>query len=203
MQSHIRSTHSHINTRFRLTWLFQLGAVLLLVLSACSHPKKEPSGKVADTNVVLKRILRTDTGLFRGISLGMELSQVKQLENEQKPDEEESNYLSYAFAFHDTLSGNYYYDFEEGLDEIGVDIFREKAKECDWIFNELKEYYTRRYGQPTVENNMLLWYIPHQGKEGAEVSLQDESKDYGYGKLTITIFPFQSEVDPKEKEVMP
>jgi hypothetical protein len=183
--------------------ILSVSLFLFLFLFLSCSPKKAPTGKVEDYNIVLKTIIRTDSGLFRGVNLGMEPGNVKVKEENKRPQDDEVNYLSYAFAFSDSLTGNYYYDFDEGLDEIGVDIYREKAKDCDWLFTDLKNYYTRRYGQPKTENNMLLWYIPNQGKEGAEVSLQDESKDYGYGKLTITIFPFQSEVDPKDKEVQP
>jgi hypothetical protein len=188
-----------------LRHLFTLFVSLFILVSlflSCS-PKKAPTGKVEDYTVVLRTIIRTDSGLFRGVNLGMEPGKVKLQEQNKRPQEDEENYLSYAFAFGDSLSGNYYYDFDKGVEEIGVDIYREKAKECDWLFNDLKNYYTCRYGQPKTENNILLWYISKQGKEGAQVTLQDESKDYLYGKLTITIFPFQSEVDPKEKEVQP
>jgi hypothetical protein len=179
--------------------------ILFLILSgfiACT-PKKEPAVKVEELSQVLKRIVKSDNGLFRGANIGMGITEVKGIESDQKPDEEAENYLSYSFGFKDSLQGNIYYNFENGLDEIGVDVFREKSKECDWLFADFKNYFTKRYGVPKVDNQLLIWYVKDQGKEGAEISLADESKDYGYGKLTITIFPFQSEVDPGEKEAKP
>jgi hypothetical protein len=181
---------------------------LLLFFVICflsCHPTKDklPGGKVEDYNPAMKKIIRSDSGVFRQVNLNMSLAAVKALEKNLKPDEEEDNYLAYSFAFSDTLVGNYYYDFDEGLDEVGIDIFREKSTDCDWLFASFKNYYTKRYGIPHEENNMLIWSVPNQGKEGAEITLQDESRDYGYGKLTITIFPFQSEVDPRQKEENP
>jgi hypothetical protein len=163
-------------------------------------PGKERSPAI---DSVVCRIFGADTGLFRGVSLGMTLPQVKALEKGKKPDEEEVDYLSYSFGFKDTIQGNYYFNFEEGLDEIGVDIFREKQKECNWLFSRLKNYFSQKYGPARSENQLLIWHVKNQGKEGAEVTLIDESLDYGYGKLTVTIFPFQTEVDPKEKEANP
>jgi hypothetical protein len=174
------------------------------VFASCSPKKeKEPSAKVEDYDPVMKKILLSDAGLFRGTNIGMPLTQVKALEKGAVPSEEEDNYLSYDFAFKDTLQGSYYYSFENGLDEIGVDIYREKSKECLWLFTEMKTYFTKRYGDPKTEDHLLLWYVPNQGKEGAQITLSDESADYGYGKLTLTLFPFQSEVDPKDKEAKP
>jgi len=177
-------------------------ALFLLGSIACSS-KKEPGSKVEEYSPVLKRIVRNDNGLFRGVNIGMGIEEVKKLENDLKPDDEAENYLSYSFAFNDTIQGNIYYNFEAGLDEIGVDVFREKKKECDWLFIDFKNYFTKRYGAPREDNLLLIWYVKDQGKEGAEITLSDESKDYGYGKLTITIFPFQSEVNPGDKEAKP
>jgi hypothetical protein len=184
--------------RFKIIVIF----LLLSGFFACS-PSKEPGLKAEDYGQVLKRIVGNDKGLFRGLNLGISLKQVKDQEAEQKPDDEASDYLSYSFGFADTLQGNIYYNFENGLDEIGVDVFRTKKKECDWLFTQFKNYFTKRYGPPREDNLLLIWYVKDQGKEGAEISLSDESKDYGYGKLTITIFPFQSEVDPEDKEAKP
>ncbi|HEV7231366.1 MAG TPA: hypothetical protein VGO45_08570, partial [Bacteroidia bacterium] len=160
------------------------------IFAACQGKKEIPSASEAPsyTDSVIVRIFGSDTGLFRGVSLGMTLPQVKTLQK-GKPEEEEEDYLSYSFGFKDTLQGNYYYNFEEGLDEIGIDIYREKQKECNWIFDRLKTYFTKKYGPFRSENRLLIWHVNNQGKEGAEVTLADESLDYGYGKLTVTIFP--------------
>ena len=174
----------------------------LHLLSCTTH--KEPSAKVEDYDPVMKTLFRTDSGLFRGANLGMKTTEVKRMEQARKPDEEEQNYLSYSFAFRDTIQCSYYYNFEEeGLDEIGINIYRTKAPNLDWLFTNLKQYLTKKYGAPRQENNLLIWYVKDQGREGAEITLSDESKDYSYGELTITIFPFQSEVDPKAKEAKP
>ncbi|HXC06037.1 MAG TPA: hypothetical protein VNZ86_14870 [Bacteroidia bacterium] len=179
-------------------------AMLILAGMGCKTTPKEPTNKIEDYDPVMKSLLRTDSGLFRGANLGMNLSTVKALEKAMKPDEEENNYLSYGIAFKDTIQCSYYYNFEtDGLDEIGINIYRTKAKELDWLFSSLKHYFTKKYGEPRQENNLLVWYVKNQGKEGAEITLGDESKDYSYGELTITIFPFQSEVDPTEKEAKP
>jgi hypothetical protein len=133
----------------------------------------------------------------------MSVEEVKGVEKEQKTEEEETDYLFYSLDFKDTLKANYYYSFDEGLDEIGVDVFREKSKDIDWLFNQLKTYYTKHYGSPKEESGLLIWYVKNQGKEGAEITLSDESGDYGYGKLTLTFFPFQTAVDPKAKDKNP
>jgi hypothetical protein len=172
------------------------------IFVSCST-KKEPTAKVEDYDETMKLIFRNDSGLFHGANLGMKTEAVKKLEKGLQPDEEEDYYLSYSFGKSDTLHGTWYYNFEDGLDEVGVDIFREKQKECDWLFIEIKNYFIKRYGQPRIENQLLIWFVKNQGKEGAQITLADESKDYGYGKLTLTFFPFVSEVDPKEKEANP
>jgi hypothetical protein len=178
-------------------------AGLFLTLYACSS-HREPGNKVEDYNPVMKSLFRTDSGLFRGANLGMKVAEIKALENNQKPDEEEANYLSYSLAFRDTFQCSYYYDFEEnGMDEIGINIYRTKSKDFDWLFTNIKQYFTKKYGSPQLEKNLLVWYVKNQGKEGAQITLSDESRDYGYGELTLTIFPFQSQVDPKEKEATP
>ncbi len=178
--------------------------VSILILASCATKKEqEPTAKVEDYDAVMKKIIRTDEGLFRGTNLGMPLDKVKSIEKDEKPVEEEDNYLSYDFAFKDTLQGNYYYSFENGLDEIGVDVYREKSKDCSWLLAELTTYFTKRYGAPASEEKLLIWHVQNQGKEGAQITLGDESADYGYGKLTLTLFPFQTEVDPTEKEAKP
>ncbi|MFI5148484.1 MAG: hypothetical protein ACHQRM_02050 [Bacteroidia bacterium] len=174
-----------------------------LAVWSCSTPKV-PYNKVEDYNAVMKRLLLTDSGLFRGVNMGATPASVKATEKTMKPDEEEENYLSYSIAFPDTIQCAYYYDFDGGgLNEIGINIYRTKAKNFDWLFTSLKQYFTKKYGNPETEKALLVWYVKNQGKEGAQITLGDESADYGYGELTLTIFPFQSQVDPTEKEAKP
>jgi hypothetical protein len=175
--------------------------ILLVTIIACSGPVKSPVVKeVATEDPVITCIFGSRSALFREVNLGMTVEAVKGSQKEISPEEEGADYLSYRFAFSDTLQGNYYFSFDNGLEEIGVDIFREKQKNCSWLFQRLKKYFTTKYGNMRQENELLIWHADKQGKEGAEITLADESADYGYGKLTITIFPFESSVDPKEKE---
>jgi hypothetical protein len=175
--------------------------ILLASGASCSDTGHgSVSKEAAAEDPVINRIFGVPSSLFREASLGMSVETVKAGQKNFRPEEEETNYLSYNFTFADTLRGSYYFSFEDGLDEIGVDIFREKQKDCNWLYEKLKKYFTAKYGPLRQENELMIWHAEKQGKEGAEITLADESSDYGYGKLTITIFPFESSVDPKEKE---
>ena len=173
----------------------------MICLHSCTESQvKSPQQNAQNPDPVVNSLWGDGTGLFRGVNLAMSVSEVKASQKKQIPEEEEEDYLSYGFAYSDTLEGSYYFSFENGLEEIGIDIYREKNHDCKWLYGLLKIYLNTRFGSPSDENNLLVWHADKQGKEGAEITLADESAEYGYGKLTITIFPFESSVDPRDKD---
>jgi hypothetical protein len=170
---------------------FILICFLLATVSSCTTKSKS---KLAEYNPVLEKIVRQETGAFRGFNLGDPLDSVKLKESTQ-PIEVDEGYLYYEYKIDDT-TGSYSisYNFDDkGLNEIQSDIFITNANNTDQIFNAFKSYFDDHYGSSEMDMGYNVWTVKSQKYGDVKINLSDESTslttDHAPGKISIWIYP--------------
>ena len=163
---------------------------LTLVLNSCTKQKS----KLAEYGPTLEKIMRVETGAFRGYNLGDQLDSVKAREA-ATPVEADEGYLYYEYKIDDT-TGSYSisYNFDEtGLNEIQSDVFINNATTTEQVFNTFKSYFDAHYGDSEVNMGYNIWTVKSDKYGDVKINLSDESTDLTVdkspGKISIWIYP--------------
>ena len=161
-------------------YLSLLHPVIFLFLVGCH----------SSSDSVFEKILISESGDFRGVSIRSFAEEVKQIES-IPPKNPESDYLFYEFP----LDGNeeFYtvgYSFnEKGLYEILLDVNLAQTQDALQLFKDLKENFELRYGNPKQEDETtVVWTIKSKKSEEVEVTLSDESASYNSGKISVSFY---------------
>jgi hypothetical protein len=173
------------------TYSLFITCFLLVTISSCTTKSKS---KLAEYHPVLEKIVRSETGAFRGFNLGDRLDSVKLKESAQ-PVEVDEGYLYYEYKIDDT-TGSYSisYNFDDtGLNEIQSDIFITNANNTDQLFNSFKSYFDDHYGDSEMDMGYNVWTVKSQKYGDVKINLSDESTalttDHAPGKISIWIYP--------------
>lgn len=166
-------------------------ACFLIIVISC---KTSTKSKLATYHPVLEKIIRSETGAFRGFNLGDHIDSVKHSEPEQ-PVEADEGYLYYEYKIDDT-TGSYSisYNFDEkGLNEIQSDIFITNANNTEQLFNAFKSYFDTHYGSSELNMGYSVWTVKSENYGDVKINLSDESAslttDHAPGKISIWIYP--------------
>ena len=157
----------------------------LLLLVSC---RPSPLAKYGST---FEQIVKLDTGLFRGFSIGTDEKTVRAIETKglQEEDSDEGiDYLYYEFGIDSTLNYSIAYYFpDKHLNSIEVDVnLKNKPAGAD-LFNAFKSYYESKYGKALEEGDFCYWTVTSANGSKAKIELSDESPTYNEGKLTLVI----------------
>ena len=178
---------------FLKTHTSHLVITCFLIAAICSC-KNTSKSKLAEYDPALDKIIRSETGAFRGFNLGNQLDSVKKNEPQQ-PVEADQGYLYYEYKIDDT-TGSYSisYNFDEkGLNEIQSDIFITNAGNTERIFNAFKADFDDHYGSSEIDMGYNVWTVKSQNFGEVKINLSDESTslttDHAPGKISIWIYP--------------
>ena len=163
-----------------------------VMIIACDPPK------AFDTySEEFRHVMKTETGFLRGLSPGMPLAQVKEIEKWPLKDEE-PNYLFYEQ--YDTLGrmNTLEINFENGLKELRLDSYFISAAEARSFFNELKEFYTARFGESEDYYGFSGWNFEIDERV-FNIELNDESAEYRQGKISLFVYEHIPETPKKPK----
>jgi hypothetical protein len=172
----------------RLTLLLFLSVMLCFFNTSCSTSNveevKEP---------LLAEIIIGADGHFRGRSIGDALDAAVTTDREflfkRTRDE-----LNYSIPFSPTDSAHYdvAYVFDQfGLFEIQVDVYSNTDKETKLLYTQFKSLLIDRYGSPIEKEGSAFW-SRKEGEKHLEITLRDESEDYGKPFLSLNILEPQS-----------
>ncbi len=167
-------------------WYF--ASLLILIIFSCTSPKS----KLAAYGPVFENIMRSDIGVFRGISLGDHFDSVQAKET-GKPVAVDSGYLYYEYKLTAAGSFSITYNFDErGLNEIQTDIFITNADDVEKIFNTFKNYFDQHYGANQNQMGYSAWSVKSQKFGDVKINLRDESTDFttdkAPGKISLWIY---------------
>lgn len=152
-----------------------LGFVLsfAIILSSC-ETSDERSGKeienVEDSTETpvdslskhsknLKNLVKTEDGIFRGIDFGTPAAEVKKMEDTVAV-EETKDHLDYSVNYGELESADIRYLLDANALVSGMEVYiYPKSKESQSnTFDELKTYYSNKYGSPVASGpNNLRW----------------------------------------------
>jgi hypothetical protein len=157
-------------------------SVICLFISACSsHSGNEK--KLADI------ILKDESGLLRGLDLGVTVKEVKESEPTGLT-EETPEYLFYEFAIDSSTNYTISYTFEnDALNEIRADIYLANDSAAKNLSASFIEYFNEKYKESVTETEGL-WSWPTLYKNiPIRIELSDESAEYNnVGKLSLTVY---------------
>jgi hypothetical protein len=151
--------------------------VILVCFFSCSEDKPQTEEEVVeqteDTDTIVSgidtlrtemiKILKADSGVFRGVTFGMTKEEVIDLESDTKRDSTERGYLDYLFEVNELEEAevSYFYDKDLKINKIQLNVYPEDQPSQTQYFNELKAFLTERNGEPqTVTDKNAIWQTP-------------------------------------------
>ncbi len=151
--------------------------LILVCFFSCSEDKPQTEEEVVeqteDTDTIVSgidtlrtemiKILKADSGVFRGVTFGMTKEEVIDLESDTKRDSTEQTYLDYLFEVNELEEAevSYFYDKDLKINKIQLNVYPEDQKSQSQYFDELKSFLTERNGNPqTVNDKNVIWQTP-------------------------------------------
>jgi hypothetical protein len=152
--------------------------LILLCLFSCSEDNSqeedEPTEEVEqietpevsglDTlRTELVKIIKADSGVFRGVTFGMTKEEVLDLESDTNRDSTEQGYLDYLFDINELEEAevSYYYDQDSRINKIQLNVYPEDQISQKKYFDEFKAFLTDRNGAPkTLTDQSAVWETP-------------------------------------------
>jgi hypothetical protein len=163
-----------------------------LILS-CSEEK---SVELTTSDIFSELNQSAESGLFRGVEMGMKKNQVVALEQNRnherkiKPlqfrDKDDELLYRYSIPGMDSAYYELSYVFDKlGLFEIHFDVFMERENQVQELFTFCKDAFDKRFGTSTQESMFTTWY--HEGKNNStiEVSIVDDTRYHGSPLFSI------------------
>jgi len=169
--------------------------IFLIVAAAVAACNSEKS-PLAKYGKVFENVMRSEQGVFRGLSLGDKIDTVQKAE--ELALEADEGYLYYEYAIDTTATYSVAYTFEDGLlDEIQSYIFVNDNTKTEETFNTFKNYFNEHYGESQDHMGFLVWTVKSQKYGIVRINLSDESADFSVsnapGKISIWIYPEKGE----------
>lgn len=151
--------------------------VIVACLFSCSEDKPQTEEQVveqpAETDTVVSgidtlriemvKILKADSGVFRGVTFGMTKDEVSALEADTKRDSTEETYLDYLFEVNELEEAevSYFYGKDMKISKIQLNVYPEDQPSQTRYFDELKAFLTEKNGEPkTVTDKNATWQTP-------------------------------------------
>jgi len=174
---------------FKQKQIFVPVLLVIIIAGACTPP----TSKMAKYGTVFESVMRSETGVFRGFSLGNKMDSV-QLSETEKPIEADSGYLYYEMKLDTTGSFNITYNFDDmGLNEIQSDIYINSATSADEVFSKFKTYFDEHYGESQNHQGYAVWTVQSEKYGLIRINLSNESSDFtadkAPGKISLWIYP--------------
>jgi|SRR5690606_13676431 len=169
---------------------FLIFASSLILLSACGSKTLVNQPKSADLSI-FEHALKDTLGLIRGADLGEEYEVVEQLEYDSALVVKSKFNLVYDYNLGEDNSINVKYIFAgTSVRLIELNLLLTSEIMADSVATDFINYYSKRFGTPAQQMGVYVWktetMLPNSD---AYIELKDESAEYGFGKLNITIFP--------------
>jgi len=178
-----------------MTELRWYSAFLLLLLFACGN---EPKQKEAELQPVLAQLFGDSEGLFRDADIGQQISQTE-IPDSAEVLQNTDSLISYKLQVNRLDSSSevtVYYTFDDfGLFEIQVDIFPLNPNASSYYMSILQDELTGRYGDFNQMGAVKRWTTVSPSNNRVEISLSNESADYGEPFISLNY------LEPLEEEI--
>lgn len=154
------------------------------------NPKVTKNSSIPENAVARYFLKNADVGVFREADFNDEPDVILLLEDYQNMIYFDSSHVIFRYYLG---AERYYvlnYVFEnKKLKEIWFDLFVDTDKDAEVIANDFTGFFDKKYGSHFVEMGYNVWLIQDSTKKQTGIiNLSDESAEYGYGKLNLTIY---------------
>jgi hypothetical protein len=126
------------------------------------HHLQDSTGQAKPENlesytIGFQNIVKSSNGVFRGVSFGMSIPEVKKVEEKTQLQEEQNNQLDYMvdFAELEEAEVNYFFNEYNRVNSIEVNIYPKSKGSQDTIFSEFERYFQNRYGKATKNEELV------------------------------------------------
>lgn len=165
--------------RFSLRNIF-FPILIFLFIFSCKQEEKKQEAVVKPRvfpgyHILLDEIVRSDDGVFRGLNLNANASQIRNIEGSE-PTEESEGHLYYEYK-PDSIT-NYSIDYsltKDSLEEITVQINTNDLELSSYLFCDLKDYYANKLPNPTEDKGYVVYNCFEGQRKPFVVSLSDNS----------------------------
>jgi len=165
------------------------------LLGSCGQ--KAPQKPQTAAFSLFDTVLRDSAGLVRGADLGDDPDVIRQMEYDSALVVSNKYALMYDYKLPAERSLNLKYTFGgNALQKIEMDVFLGSEAEADSLTRQFSSYYSAKFGNAQQQQGIYVWTAPSQTGSMASVEMKDESAEYGYGKLNITVY--SKDIKPKE-----
>jgi hypothetical protein len=153
--------------------------VISAFLWGCSTPEKPkevPKPRVfPEYHVALDQILKTKSGVVRGLNLNSSLDTIKKMEG-TTPLEADNDRLYFEYKV-DSLT-NYSVEYSlvnDSLEEVNLQINCQDPEVGSKIYTDLKDYYEKKLPNPMEDQGQVVYNCFEGQKKPFVVSLSDNS----------------------------
>ncbi len=150
----------------------------LLFISCEQGKKEEVKAKprvFAGYHVLLDEIIRSKTGIFRGMDLNTVSDSIKKVE-QKVPSEISPKHLYYEYSADSLTDYSIEYTLnKDSLEEINVQINTDDLELSSYLFCDLKDYYANKLPNPTEDKGYVIYNCFEGQRKPFVVSLSDNS----------------------------
>ncbi len=161
------------------TIIFACALVAAIFLNSCEGEKEKPVEQKERVfegfHPLMDEIVRSKTGVFRGLELNVNSADIKKVESAQ-PVEVENGRLYFEYKA-DSVT-NYSIDYtlnKDSLEEINVQINCSDLELCSYLFCDLKDYYANKLPNPIEDQGAVVYNCYEGQRKPFVISLSDNS----------------------------
>ena len=139
---------------------------------------------------LLDQIVRTKSGVFRGVELNCKMDSVKFAEPDE-PKESGPGHLFYEYRIDSLTNYSIEYNFSgDSLQEINVQISSNDLELISYLFCDLKDYYANKLPNPIEDQGYVVYNCFEGQRRPFVVTLSDNSSP-AKGSINMLIYKDQ------------
>jgi hypothetical protein len=164
---------------------------VLSILMSCGEKPSSPGNEGPERLFSPAAWLAKDTsGIFRGAEFGDASEVIRQMENDTFLVAAEARLMQYDYPLPGNRHFELRFDFRRNkLVSFAFDAYLGEEEEGEGLTEEFTRYFTSRFGNYESQMGILVWPVPAPAEyREAFLELEDESAEYGYGKVNISAY---------------
>lgn len=151
---------------------------MLMALISCNEPKEqivEQKRIFEGFHPLMDEIVRSKTGVFRGLDLNAKVEEIKSKEKAE-PAEAEKNRLYFEYVADSSTTYSIDYTIQnDSLEEINVQINCTDLELSSYLFCDLKDYYANKLPNPIEDQGAVVYNCFEGQRKPFVVTLSDNS----------------------------
>ena len=162
-----------------------------LILSSCGEgPSSTEPERQEELFSPAAWLAKDTSGIFRGAAFGDASEVIRQMENDTFLVAAEARLMQYDYPLPGNRHFELRFDFRRNkLVSFAFDAYLGEEEEGEGLTEEFTRYFTSRFGNYESQMGILVWSVPAPAEyREAFLELEDESAEYGYGKVNISAY---------------